>query len=125
MSADVPCVIFFLCSNCVIFRAFRTTLDVVVVQPFWFEQGMFAVLKLCLFRTECILTIIMGRTWFVDVPTILYKIRNYLDHPHVSRFLTIVSLRGRVRPPGSSFAKFIKSYGSRFFFLVKSGVTIH
>jgi hypothetical protein len=90
MSADVPCVIFFLCSNCVIFGAFRTTLDVVVVQPFWFEQGMFAVLKLCLFRTECILTIIMGRTWFVDVPTILYKIRNYLDHPHVSRFLTIV-----------------------------------
>jgi hypothetical protein len=37
----------------VIFGAFRTTLDVVVVQPFWFEQGMFAVLKLCLFRTEC------------------------------------------------------------------------
>jgi hypothetical protein len=27
-----------------------------------------------------------GRTWVVDVPTILYKIRNYLDHPHVSRF---------------------------------------
>jgi hypothetical protein len=54
-----------LCSNCVIFGAFRTTLDVVVVQPFWFEQGMFAVQKLCLFRTECILTIIMGRTCFV------------------------------------------------------------
>jgi hypothetical protein len=85
MSAEVPCVIFFLCSNCVISDAFRTTLDV-VVQPFWFEQGMFAVLKLCLFRAKCILTIMMSRTWVVDVPTILYKIRNYLDHPHVSRF---------------------------------------
>jgi hypothetical protein len=51
--------IFFLCSNCVIFGAFRTTLDVVVVQPFWFEQGMFAVLKLCLFRAKCILIIMM------------------------------------------------------------------
>jgi hypothetical protein len=86
MSAEVPCVIFFLWSNCVIFSAFRTALDVVVVQPFWFEQGMFAVLKLCLFRAKCILTIIMGRTRVVDVPTRLYKIRNYLDHPHVSRF---------------------------------------
>jgi hypothetical protein len=57
MSAEVPCAIFFLCSNGVIFGAFRTTLDVVVAQPFWFEQGtsMFAVLKLCLFRAKCIL----------------------------------------------------------------------
>jgi hypothetical protein len=70
MSAEVPCVIFFLCSNCVISGAFRTTLDVVVVQPFWFEQGMFAVLKLYLFRAKCILTIMMSRTWVVDVPTI-------------------------------------------------------
>jgi hypothetical protein len=49
------------------------------------------------------------------VVTILSKIRKYLDHPHVSRFLKIVSLRRRVRQPGSSFAKFIKPYGSRFF----------
>jgi hypothetical protein len=46
--------LFFLCSNCEIFGVFRITLDVVVVQSFWFELGMFAVLKLCLFRTECI-----------------------------------------------------------------------
>jgi hypothetical protein len=67
----------------------------------------------------------MGLTWVGDVPTMFYKIRNYLDHPHVSRItlLTFVSLRRSVWQPGSSFAKFIKSYGPRFF--VKSGLTIH
>jgi hypothetical protein len=58
MSAEVPCVIFcffFLCALTVRFSVFfRITLDVVVVQSFWFELGMFAVLKLYLFRTECI-----------------------------------------------------------------------
>jgi hypothetical protein len=34
----------------------------------------------------CHATIQMGRTWVGDVPTMFYKIRNYLDHPHVSRF---------------------------------------
>jgi hypothetical protein len=48
------CFSVFVCSNCVVFGVFRITLDVVVVQPFWFELGMFAVLKLCLFHTECI-----------------------------------------------------------------------
>ncbi|CAH1366234.1 unnamed protein product, partial [Tenebrio molitor] len=32
--------LFFLCSNCEIFGVFRITLDVVVVQSFWFELGM-------------------------------------------------------------------------------------
>jgi hypothetical protein len=118
-------VIFFLCSNCVIFGAFRTTLDVVVVQPSWFEQGMFAVLKSCLFRAKCILIIMMVARGLLMFPPYCIKsaiISTTLMY-HVFNLCKLV--KERVRPPGSRFVNFIKLYGSRFFFVVKSGFTTH
>jgi hypothetical protein len=75
----------------VFFSAFRTKLDDIVVQPSGFELGTYAcaVLKLFLFRAKCIFDnnkTLMGRTWVDDVSTMFYKIRNYLDHPHILRF---------------------------------------
>jgi hypothetical protein len=87
---------------------------------FW-TRYVFGVLKLFLFRAKCSLTINnnktqMGRTWVCDASTMFKK------NPQLSRpssyitLLTFISLRRSVRQLGSSFANFIKLYGSRFLF---------
>jgi hypothetical protein len=95
-----------------------------LLSSFCFELGMFAVLKLCLFRAKCILIIMMVARGLLMFPPYCIKSAIISTIPMYHAF-NICKLVKESKAAWFQVCKCYKIARITFFFVVKSGFTIH